>query len=206
MTDFVEDTYAKIAKSYSDEFFADTSDLPVIDKLLGRLPARSRALDIGCGPGQFSQYLMKYGHIVEGIDTSDEMLEIARQKVPNGSFRKMDMRNLQYPDKTFDTALVAYSLIHIPTPELPSVIREIKRVLKDGGLALFVVQQGEADQVLDEPLAEGEKIFVNFFSEERLNSSLVDAGFNLIETGKIEQTNEDVLASTVLYAITSRMS
>src|SRR5688572_30222331 len=98
MTDYVENTYAKIAKAYADEFFTDRADLPVIGKLAGRLPAGARVLDIGCGPGQFSQYLMDRGFIVEGIDTSEEMLRIAREKVPDGSFSHMDMRRLQYPD------------------------------------------------------------------------------------------------------------
>jgi ubiquinone/menaquinone biosynthesis C-methylase UbiE len=202
MTDFVEDTYAKIAEAYADEFFEDTADLPVIDKFLSRLCTNSKVLDVGCGPGQFSQYLMQHGYIVEGIDTSEEMLDIARQKVPSGSFRKMDMRMLEYSDKSFDAVLAAYSLIHIPTSELPGVLHEIKRVLTDGGIVLFMAQQGEADKVLDEPLAKGEKIFVNFFSRERLNRLLVDAGFDVIEEGDIVQTNNDVLASTVLYAIT----
>src|SRR6185369_1068804 len=159
MTDFVEDTYAKIAKAYAEEFFDDRADLPVIDKLVGLVPAGSRVLDVGCGPGQFSQYLMGHGLVAEGIDTSDEMLTIAREKVPNGSFSKMDMRRLQYADKSFEAVLLAYSLIHIPTPEIPNVLKELKRVLKPGGLVLIIAQKGAADQVLDEPLAEGEKIF-----------------------------------------------
>jgi len=201
MTDFVEDTYAKIAKAYAEEFFDDRADLPVIDKLVGLVPAGSRVLDVGCGPGQFSQYLMGHGLVAEGIDTSDEMLTIAREKVPNGSFSKMDMRRLQYADKSFEAVLLAYSLIHIPTPEIPNVLKELKRVLKPGGLVLIIAQKGAADQVLDEPLAEGEKIFVNFFSKERLNQLLVNSGLAIQEEGTLEQKGEEVLASTALYVI-----
>jgi ubiquinone/menaquinone biosynthesis C-methylase UbiE len=204
MTKFVEDTYRKIANAYTREFFDDVSDLPIIDNLLGRLSVASSVLDIGCGPGQFTQYLIDHGHKVTGIDTSDEMLAIALDKVPHGTFAKMDMRKLGYPESTFDACLVAYSLIHIPSSELANTLREIMRVIKVGGLALFIVQEGDADQILDEPLAEGEKIFVNFFSEDRLNEILVNTGFNIVEMGSMEQSNTDVLSTTVLYAIVQR--
>ncbi|MBW4061463.1 class I SAM-dependent methyltransferase [Candidatus Saccharibacteria bacterium] len=204
MTKFVEETYRKIANAYTREFFDDVSDTPMIDNLLERLAIKSTVLDIGCGPGQFSQYLMGHGHKVTGIDTSDEMLAIARDKVPTGTFTKMDMRKLVYPDETFDACLVAYSLIHIPSSELLTTLREIIRVMKVGGIALFIVQKGDADQILDEPLAEGEKIFVNFFSEDRFKKFLVDGGFDIIEMGTMEQSNEDVLSTTVLFSIVQK--
>jgi ubiquinone/menaquinone biosynthesis C-methylase UbiE len=201
MTKYVEDIYAKIAQAYTDEFFDDKADLPFVDILAGALPRGAKVLDIGCGPGQFSNYLTEKGFAVEGVDVSDEMLAIARAKVPDVSFKKMDMRKLTFADHTFDGILAAYSVIHIPTPELPSVLSEMKRILKPGGCALFIVQEGEADQIVDEPLAKGEKVFMNFFSKERLNHLLTSTGFEIIEQGVGEQTSEEVLSSKIIFTL-----
>jgi ubiquinone/menaquinone biosynthesis C-methylase UbiE len=201
MTRYVEDTYAKIAQAYTDEFFSDTSDLPLINHLVEKLKAGSKVLDIGSGPGQFSRFLSDKGFAVDGIDNSSEMLSIARAKAPGITFTKMDMRSLSFPDECFDGILAAYSIIHIPTDELGGVLAEIRRVLKTGGYAMFIVQKGEADQVLDEPLAKGEKIFMNFFNTERLNDLLADAGFEIVKQGTNKQASEEVMSSEVIYTL-----
>lgn len=201
MTSHVESTYAKIAQAYSDEFFADTSDIPIINELTKRLPKGARVLDLGCGPGQFTKYLVDQGLVAEGVDISDEMLAIARARVPKVTFRKMDMRKLEYPDHTFDGILAAYSIIHIPAAELPGVFAGIRRVIRPNGYVLFIAQQGEPDQIRDEPLAKGEKIFVNFFSKERLNSALIQAGFKVVDQGSAEQASAEVMSSAVLWAV-----
>jgi ubiquinone/menaquinone biosynthesis C-methylase UbiE len=201
MTRYVEDTYAKIAQAYTDEFFDDKADLPFVDVLAQALPNGTKVLDVGSGPGQFSKYLTEKGFAVEGVDVSDEMLAIARAKAPGVPFKKMDMRKLEFADHAFDGILAAYSIIHIPTPELPGVLSEMKRVLKPEGYTLFIVQEGEADQVVDEPLAKGEKVFMNFFSKERLNQLLTSAGFEIIRQGVDEQTNEDVLSNKVISTL-----
>lgn len=196
MTRYVEDTYEIIARAYSEEFFDDKSDLPLINLLADSLRANATILDLGCGPGQFTSYLHEKGYLVEGIDNSTQMLQIAREKVPTGKFKKMDMRKLDYPNDMFDGVLAAYSLIHIPTKELNGVIDEIKRVLKPDGLVLAITQEGEPDQIMDEPLATGKKIFVNFFSKERIAVQFVSSGFKVIQQRTITQSNEDVLSST----------
>ena len=201
MTKFVEDTYAKIAQAYADAYFDGTDDLPFIEQLTSRLAPGSRVLDVGCGPGQFSKLLGEQGFAVQGIDNSTEMLVIARQKVPGVKFQRMDMRHLEYPDSSFDGLLAAYSIIHIPTPELPGVLAEFRRVLRVGGLALFITQQGEPDQIVDDPLAAGVKIFVNFFSKDRLQRLLSPAGLTIVAQGAGKQASEELLSGAVIWAL-----
>jgi ubiquinone/menaquinone biosynthesis C-methylase UbiE len=205
MTRYVEETYAKIAQAYNDEFFDDTSDLPLINSLVGQLNVGSKILDIGSGPGQLALYLSRQGFEVEGIDSSDEMLVIARKRVPNVTFTKMDMRALEYPDETFDGILASYSIIHIPTAELGGVLPEIKRVLKVGGAALFVTQEGEADQIVDEPLTEGGKIFMNCFTKERIARVLGETGFKLLSQATINHGNGDVTRTTSIGTLVARV-
>lgn len=203
MTKYVESTYAKIATEYAEQFFDGTSDLPLVKLLTDRLSIAARVLDIGCGPGQFTKLLIQHGFVTEGIDTTEEMLVIARQKVLGARFVNMDMRRLKYPDQFFDGILAAYSIIHMPTDELPGVLAEMRRVMKKNGYALFIVQQGDPDQILDEPLAAGEKIFANFFSIERLSSLLTDSGFVIVNTVEAEQASGDVLSNKVIAILAS---
>lgn len=152
-------TYNKIAEVYTEKYFNDNSDLPFIDKWIKSLPNNARVLDVGCGPSHLSKYLIDKGCIVEGIDLSDEMISIARRKVPEVKFEIMDMRKLLYGNNTFDGILAAYSLIHIPSCEVETVLKEFYRVLSVGGTALFIVQKGDADRIVNEPFKPSEKMF-----------------------------------------------
>lgn len=152
MNDYVVSTYNKVARTYTDKYFNDTADFPYIDKFLQLLKPGSRILDIGCGPGSFSRYIHEKGFNIEGIDLSEEMLKIAKQKVPNVNFKLMDMRKLDHENNSFDGLLLAYSLIHIPSKEILETLNGFYRVLKPGGFIMTITQAGEPDRVVDEPL------------------------------------------------------
>ena len=129
--DITVDTYNKIVTQYADLYFDDKTDLPMIDEFLRLLRPKATILDVGSGPGQFTKYMMGKGFNVVGIDASDSMLSISRSKVPDGTFKKMDMRNLKFPPHSFDGLLAAYSLIHIPSNQLPKTLMGFHTALKD---------------------------------------------------------------------------
>lgn len=100
-------------------------------------------LDAGCGTGIFSLIFAKKGaKKVEGIDISEGILEKARSlrkkfKIQNIGFKKEDMLDLSFKDKTFDIVW-AWGSIHHTTAPLKA-LEELIRVLKrDGSLLLAV--------------------------------------------------------------------
>lgn len=196
-------TYNKIARRYADVCFGDQQDFPFIDQFLSRMPRDARILDAGCGPGSLVRYIKDKEYQCEGIDLSEEMLAVAHERVPEGEFTLMDMRHLQYADDTFDGLAAVYSLIHIPSAEVPSVLTEFNRVLKKHGLLLIIAQQGEPDHIVREPLKEDEKTFVNFFTMEKLLRLLHEAGFTVVLQEKKETHDAGAFtkSNTVIYAI-----
>jgi len=201
---FAVSTYDKVAKSYADQYFTNLSDASRIDNFLSLLPQNASVLDVGSGPGQFTKCMLEKGFIVEGIDLSKEMIRIAKKRVPYGKFTVMDMRNLTYPDASFDGLLVAYSLIHIPSIQISSTLIGFHRVLKPGGKMIVIVQKGKQDQIVDEPLKEGEQTFINFFSKKRLSQLLSKTGFKIVSIKEAPSSDPDDLSDTVIYAIAKR--
>ena len=180
--------YDKLGQKYTDLYYDDTSDLGFFNRFLTYLPKGGKVLDIGCGPGTFTQHFVKYGFVVEGIDLSTMMIEIAKKKLPQIKFQLMDMRQLSFPENSFDGIFVAYSLIHIPSAEISATLKGFKRVLKADGFIGLITQKGQPDKIVDEPMQPGEKMFFNFFTKERLQKFLDEAGF------KLEYQEETVLA------------
>ncbi len=79
--------YNKIADIYTKKYFDDRVDIPYIDKFLSYLCIGSRVLEVGCGPGQFVEYLIEKGYASERIDLSEKMIEVAKKRVPQGFAR-----------------------------------------------------------------------------------------------------------------------
>lgn len=102
----------------------------VVGELLAARPA-GRALDAACGTGRHARTLVDLGHTVSGVDLTPEMLQRARVNVPEADFQVADLRELPFPDATFQTAVCGLALSHLPS--LDDAIGELGRVLTPGG-------------------------------------------------------------------------
>jgi SAM-dependent methyltransferase len=103
---------------------------PFVHEIVDALPP-GVALDAACGTGRHSAYLAARGHTVVGVDSSAEMLEVARGKVPGASFTHGDVTALPLPDDHADLVVCALALAHLP--DLRPAFAELARVLRPGG-------------------------------------------------------------------------
>ena len=71
-------------------------------------------LDVGCGDGRHCFLIDKNGGKSIGIDLSQTMVEVAKKHYPKGDFRKMDMRNLDFPDDSFHGIWSSGSIYQVP--------------------------------------------------------------------------------------------
>ena len=114
------DTYNEIAQEYEKEFGNDYSDTPYIDIFLNYLDGK-KVLDIGCGVGNLTKYILDKGFNVDGIDLSEEMLNIAKSKYDDINFLQMNMKDIIL-DKKYDGIMLAYSLFHLTKQEVLEVL------------------------------------------------------------------------------------
>lgn len=113
-----------------------------------RVPG-GRALDAGCGTGNFSVYLAKNGFTVTGVDYSEKALAIAEERnkeiqLPI-TYLRVDLTELSsvLPETKFDLIL-DYKVAHHLTPErLNSYASQCVELLKPGGRMLLVCYSDE---------------------------------------------------------------
>lgn len=96
-----------------------------------------KVLDAGCGDGRFSAELLKRGANATGVDFSEKALNFAKIFLPNVVFFKANIESLPIGDKTFDFIFFIETIEHIPPQDIPMVLFELKRVLKDDGLLII---------------------------------------------------------------------
>ncbi len=109
-------------------------------ELAGALPGMT-ILDLACGPGTLSRRLaamVSPGGQVVGVDLAPGMIELAKAaNIAAARFELMDIENLSFPDESFDAAVCGHGFQFVA--DLPSVLREARRVLRpEGRLAASV--------------------------------------------------------------------
>lgn len=89
----------------------------------------TKVLDIGCGSGLAVQESVKRGADGAGVDASEALLAIARERVPQGHFVRSPMDELPFEDETFDVGTSFNGLQFGGEQAFPEAVR----VLKSGG-------------------------------------------------------------------------
>lgn len=89
-----------------------------------------RLLDVGCGSGYALLLAHKRGAVVTGLDASEPMLAVARDRLPGANFRPGDLEALPYDGDSFD-AVTAFNSVQYASDPVYG-LREIKRVARPG--------------------------------------------------------------------------
>jgi SAM-dependent methyltransferase len=139
-----EDAYYYVAFGRRDqddeEFFATGQEMAAALALeLKRMLGRDAALEIGCGPGRLMRPMSRHFREIHGVDVSDEMIKLARERLrntPNAHPHHTSGSDLgQFPDAKFDLVYSYAVFQHIPSRDVVmSYLREAARVLKPGGI------------------------------------------------------------------------
>ena len=94
-------------------------------------------LDIGCSTGACASVCVSMkDNRYTGIDIEARYIETARSRNPDGAFRVMDARQLQFPDQSFDIVLFVGALHHMHDDIIKDCFKEIHRVLRPDGVVL----------------------------------------------------------------------
>ncbi len=96
-----------------------------------------KLLDLACGDGLDLIHYKNLGAEVYGVDSSEELIDIAKKRLPNNDIRVGEFEKLPYENNFFDAVLSKYSIQ--TSKDLQPVFAEILRVLKPGGILLFLV-------------------------------------------------------------------
>ncbi len=109
----------------------------VTDRVAGALldaasvEAGDRVLDVATGTGAVAAAAVARGAQVIGVDISEEMLEVARERVPSGHFMSADAEELELAEEPFDAAVAGFLINHLPDPE--RAVAAWARALRPGG-------------------------------------------------------------------------
>lgn len=154
--------YDRISRAY--DFIADSNEHKAREtgERALKLKPGQRVLEIGFGTGNsiinLATAVRPTGKVC-GIDVSPGMLAVAEEKVADEGLSDCielkvgDARELPYEDGTFDAAFTSFTLELFPLDDIPAVLAEVRRVLRDGGslgvVSMATVKPGEQVSALE---------------------------------------------------------
>ena len=162
----------------AESFRVGTKDHDVsqnIAALLGALP-KDKTLDIldfGCGPGRDMCVFKSLGHRPVGLDGSKEFCKMAQQlsdcPTLNQQFLKLELK-----DNNYDGIFANASLFHVPSQELPRVLRDLHTALRKDGILFSSNPRGNAEGW------QGQR-YGHYMEIEASETFLEQSGFRIIE-------------------------
>ena len=181
---YIQKPYDTIVDVYFKKHFDEKEFDKYVNMFASLLSNKAKVLDAGCGPGGETKKLRNKGFNVIGIDISEKMLEKARQLVPNGNFKYMDIMTLDFPNKYFDGIWSARTLIHIPTEHLKKTIAGFKKVLKPNGIICLIVLGGKGEGIKREYYDPTGKTscFFKYFQKGEIDKILEKIGFTVLQS------------------------
>jgi SAM-dependent methyltransferase len=104
-----------------------------------------RILDFGCGPGRDLKIFRDLGHEAIGLEGAERFVELARD-YSGCVVWQQDFMKLDLPPEFFDGIFANASLFHVPSQELPRVLRELRAALKPAGVLFSSNPRGDNEE------------------------------------------------------------
>ena len=166
-----------------------TRDSVVYDDWLDRFDVliagcQTPIIDLGCGSGNDTKYLLEKGKTVIACDQSVRAVEHIRKNFPKiHSVKHFDMRNgLPFENDFTEIIIADLSLHYFSEEETASILRELSRVLKRDGVLLMRVNSvkdvnhgaGQGEEVQPHYYKTEDGRYKRFFDRTDLNRFLSD--------------------------------
>ena len=127
-----DDAAAYFEAHFVPAIFADWASILVE---AARVAPGQRVLDVGCGTGIVARVAadrLKGSGSVTGVDLNSSMINVARRLRPEIDWREGDAASLPFADGAFDVVVSQAALMFFP--DRVAALREMRRVLRSGGL------------------------------------------------------------------------
>jgi len=164
----------------------------------------ARILEIGCGPGNITRYLLRKRPDFDllATDVAPNMVELAQKNNPAARCEVLDCRDISRLDTRFDGIMCGFCLPYLSKEDCARLLRDCSGLLRPGGVLYLSAIEGDyARSGYETGRSTENTMFVYYYEADYLTNELSAAGFRQIELIRIPYTKSDGTASTHLIFI-----
>lgn len=181
----LKETYNRIAEDWNAQHRGDDWWFEGTNAFISLLPQHADVLDVGCANGIKTKYLVDHGLQVTGIDFSERMIELAKQRVPEAKLFVFDMYEADALEGMYDGIYLSAVILHVPKDNVVGLLRKIVKHLRDGGYLYMAVKEKRENEPNEEVKVEANlgytyERFFSYFTAEEMTKYLMLAGLHLV--------------------------
>lgn len=199
------ETWNKIASLYENKFMHldiyNESYQFVCDTVIQK---NAKILEIGCGPGNITHYLLKIrpDFNIIGIDVAPKMVELAKKNNPTANFMVMDSREINQLNDKFDAIIAGFCWPYLSEKDSEKLIFDAQNLLQKNGLIYISFVEGHPEKSDYQTGSSGDRIFFYYHQLESLKNQLKNNGFDNFKVFEVpykkSETQQDI--HTILTA------
>jgi len=176
--DAIISLYRRNAAAYDQQRGRKLMEAHWLERFLSLLPTAPSVLDIGCGMGEpIARHLIERGCAVTGIDSSEPLIALCRQRFPEQSWQVADMRSLALGQR-FDGLIAWDSFFHLTPNDQRRMFPLFRTQAEEGAALLFTSGPGHGEAIGS---FEGEPLYHASLDPAEYRSLLGENGFIVVD-------------------------
>lgn len=170
--------YERHARAFDGIRSKHLFEKPWLDRFAEGLADGAAVLDIGCGSGEpMAAALLARGLAVTGVDSSETLIGLCRERFPSADWRVADMRALAL-GRSFDALLAWHSFFHLTPDEQRAMFPVFAAHAAKGAMLMFTSGPGEGVAIGS---FEGEPLYHASLEPEEYRRLLRENGFAVVD-------------------------
>lgn len=147
------------------------------------LQPSARVLELGCGPGNITRYLLdkRPDFNILATDYAPNMVQTAQQNNPEARCMSLDCRDISQLDGRFDGIVAGFVIPYLSPVELLVFMRDAAAKLEPGGLLYLSFVEGSLEQSGYKTGSNGLRVFFNYHPMEPLLQTAQALGFSCLK-------------------------
>ena len=176
-------TWNKVAALYESKFMQLDMYDDTYDTLLSMLkPSQINILEIGCGPGNISRYIMqaKPNLNYTAIDYAEKMVNIAQKNNPNVDFKVMDCHNIDQFNQKFDVIICGFLWPYLSKKDSLKLMYDAWNLLSNDGFLYLSFVDGQYEDSGFISGSSEDSVYFYFHPMKQIKSQLKALDFEIM--------------------------
>ena len=174
--------FNRLAQGYQDKYMDVSLYHDSLDVFCNHTKKNSSVLELACGPGNVTQYLLKKRPDLNilGTDLAPNMIELAKINNPQANFQLLDSREIISLNKTYDAIMCSFCLPYLSKEEAIKLITDAAKALTIGGIIYISTMEDDYSKSEFKKGSGGDEIFMHYHQADYLIEALRVNGLKTI--------------------------
>jgi len=195
MDEFIEthNTWNEIADLYEEKFMNFPLYNESYDFFCDNLKISSSILELGCGPGNITNYISNKRNdlIIEGTDISQNMINLARKNNPSCKFNVSDIRKYSSLANKYRGIISGFCLPYLSIAEINTLIPKLNHSLETGGILYLSFVDGNPNNSGIKKGKDNRILYFFYHDLEEISNLLIANNFRIERLYQLDYKNND---------------